>query len=159
VFLKTWIVSLSLILTSQVWAASTYPTIPDDNLTPGSLCKRGSSRRYPERIPYCERGVSKGEKWEVIAAYNEIGFRIERKDRQQFKIDHLIPLCAGGSNEPSNLWPQHRTVYDITDPLEGLACEKMAKGRLRQARAVELLLYAKHHLDEVPQVLALLQSL
>jgi hypothetical protein len=25
-----------------------------------------------------------------------------------YEIDHLIPLCLGGSDDPSNLWPQPR---------------------------------------------------
>ena len=27
---------------------------------------------------------------------------------RQIEIDHLIPLCLGGADDPSNLWPQPR---------------------------------------------------
>lgn len=141
-------------------AESYYPTNPDPTLTPGDLCTRPSGYRYPERIAYCERNVSSGRKRQIIEDYNQkLGFEIKRSDRQQFKIDHLIPLCAGGSNDDQNLWPQHKTVYEITDPLEGILCEKMAAGKLLQERAVELILRAKHDLDEAREILALVQSL
>ena len=142
------------------FARSTFPLNPDPNMTPGSFCPRADSHRYPQRIAYCERDVSSGRKRAVIERYNrELGYNIERRDRQQFKIDHLIPLCAGGSNRDDNLWPQHRSVYEITDRLEGLICEKMSQGRLLQARAIELLMRAKNHLDEAPGIEDLVESL
>jgi hypothetical protein len=145
---------------SASFAISDYPQIPDSRLTPGSLCDHPSGRRYPERIAYCQRNVSKSTKWAVINAYNDrLGFHIAKEDRSQFKIDHRIPLCAGGSNKVDNLWPQHQSVYELTDPLEGLACEKMAMGRLSQSRAIELLNRAKTHLREVPEIFQVLQSL
>lgn len=137
-----------------------YPMNPDPRLTPGSYCDHADSRRYPERIAYCERNVSKGTKWQVIHTYNrELNYRIDRNDRSEFKIDHLIPLCAGGSNQVDNLWPQHQSVYVITDPLEGVACEKMAAGRLQQRRAVELIRRAKQNLNEAPGILEELESM
>jgi hypothetical protein len=142
------------------FASLTFPEHPDPNLTPGSYCTRPDSYRYPEHIPYCERHVSGGRKRQIIADYNQkLGYNIGNGDRGQFKIDHLIPLCAGGSNDDNNLWPQHRSVYDITDPLEGLICEKMAAGRLLQARAIELLMRAKNHLEEAPEIQALVEAL
>ena len=69
-------------------------------------------------------------------------------DRQEFKIDHFIPLCMGGGNDVANLWPQHRTVYEVTDPLEDQLCQLMSLGDMDQAKAIETIRYAKHHLDE-----------
>ena len=79
-------------------------------------------------------------------------------DRMKFKIDHFIPLCMGGSNDKSNLWPQHESVYKITDPLEPAMCNKMAEGKLLQAEAIDLIKYAKQHLDEVPRILREIES-
>jgi len=31
-----------------------------------------------------------------------------------YEIDHLIPLCLGGSDDPSNLWPQPRRSIEET---------------------------------------------
>ena len=149
-----------LFFSAVSFAELRYPEHPDARLTPGSYCKKPDSHRYPEHIPYCRRDVSKGEKWDVINRYNrELGYDINGGNRQQFKIDHLIPLCAGGSNEPANLWPQHERIYQQTDPMEGLACEKMAAGRLLQQRAVELIRRGKLDLSQIPAVIEELESL
>lgn len=74
-------------------------------------------------------------------------------ERGEFKIDHFIPLCMGGSNSRTNLWPQHRTVYEITDEMEMRLCELMAAGNMLQAEAMETIRYAKFHLDEVPRIM------
>src|SRR5690606_28325058 len=110
-----------------------------------SLCEHPDAYRYPEKIKYCNRDVSGGEKAEIFREYDKIGFRTRSIDRQKFKIDHYIPLCAGGSNEPSNLWPQHVSVYTITDRLEEMICSKMAEGRLKQKDAVDIIREAKNN--------------
>jgi hypothetical protein len=130
-----------------------YPIGPDMRLTPGSLCTRPDYRRYPEQIAYCERNVETQRKYQIIDNYNrELGYKIERSQRQQFKIDHYIPLCMGGSNETNNLWPQHVTVYNQTDSLEGLLCEKMKAGRLLQVKAIEYIKTAKKDLSRVREI-------
>ena len=151
--------ALILAFSLSAFSASIYPQKPDAAVTPGAFCTHATEYRYPEHIAYCKRSVSGGEKKAVIAEYNQRGYRIEPSDRSQFKIDHYVPLCAGGSNDRSNLWPQHQTVYNITDPLEGLACEKMAAGKIEQKRAVDLLMRAKNNLDQVPAVQAIFEAL
>jgi len=137
-----------------------YPDGPDGRLTPGSLCEAPDSFRYPERVKYCERRVESSEKNSIIATYDmELGYAIRQLPRADFKIDHLIPLCAGGSNHRDNLWPQHKSVYTRTDPLEPLLCDAMAKGKLKQAEAMELILNAKQDLSRVPAALDKLKSL
>lgn len=130
-----------------------FPKNPDEVLTPGELCNRPDSYRYPEKVAYCERDVSTNLKKEIFVNYDQIGYRTREMNRMAFKIDHLIPLCMGGSNSERNLWPQHESVYQITDPLEPLLCEKMASGRLSQKRAVEYILHAKNRLDEVHAII------
>ncbi len=142
------------------FAKSSFPQNPDTHLTPGSVCQHPTAYRYPEHVPYCNRNVSRDTKQQAIRQYNQrLGYNILPGERSSFKIDHLIPLCAGGSNELDNLWPQHKSIYDITDPLEPLICEKMSSGRLRQARAIEMIRRAKAHLDEVPQIQAEIEAL
>lgn len=133
-------------------AQGNFPTSPDASLTPGALCNNPDSYRYPEKIKYCKRDVSGGEKAEIFRNYDSIGFRTRNMDRQDFKIDHYIPLCAGGGNDERNLWPQHVSVYQITDKLEELVCIKMAEGRLKQKEAIELIRRAKNNLDEAPAI-------
>lgn len=137
-----------------------FPKHPNAEMTPGKLCANGSTRRYPEGIPYCERNVERDLKTEIFKAYDEeLGFETRQMNRGDFKIDHYIPLCAGGSNSIENLWPQHRTVYEITDPMEPLVCEKMSEGRLKQTEAVELIKRGKNNLSEVPEIIEYLEAL
>ena len=137
-----------------------YPVGPDSQLTPGLLCEHSDTHRYPEGIAYCERDVNTGLKEKIIRAYdNDLGFAIEATGRPHFKIDHYIPLCVGGSNDEKNLWPQHESSYALTDPLEPLACEKMAEGLLLQAKAVELIFKAKNDFSKIPEVMDYLDSL
>jgi hypothetical protein len=153
----TLLVVVSLISTFAI--ANDFPIAPDANLTPGSLCDQPSYQRYPEQINYCERDVSSETKAEVFEIYDQIGYRTQFMSRGAFKIDHYIPLCAGGSNQTTNLWPQHESIYRITDDLEALICDKMAEGSLRQADAVDLIIKAKNHLDLVPDIEAQLRAL
>lgn len=137
-----------------------FPEGPDPRLTPGSLCDRPSTHRYPERIPYCERNVESHTKREIFREYDaKLGYNTRSMNRQDFKIDHYIPLCMGGSNEKDNLWPQHVSVYTLTDPMEGLACEKMAQGRLSQDDAVELIKRGKNDHAQIDAILERLNAL
>lgn len=142
------------------FAQPKFPENPNPSLTPGKLCEHADEFRYPERIPYCRRNVTPQTKDKTIVTYDsKLGFEIKKMDRREFKIDHLVPLCAGGSNDESNLWPQHETVYAVTDPLEPAICEKMAEGKLKQAEAMRLVLKAKQDLSQVEGVLNYIQSL
>jgi hypothetical protein len=160
-FAKSYaLVCLFLVGSANLTLAADYPVSPDPRLTPGSLCDRPSEKRYPEGIPYCARRVSSETKREVMVEYDrQLGFRVTQMNRQVFKIDHYIPLCMGGSNEDQNLWPQHESVYAVTDPLEGPMCEKMAKGKLRQSEAVELIKRAKADLGEARKMLSYVLAL
>lgn len=131
-----------------------FPNTPDSELTPGSLCATPDKHRYPEKVPYCTRNVSGESKKEIIRTYDlHRGFQIQRMNRQDFKIDHLVPLCAGGSNEVTNLWPQHKSIYQLTDPIEQPLCELMARGRLKQEEAVQIILDVKQHPETSPEAL------
>jgi len=131
-----------------------FPKGPDSALTPGSLCDHPSRYRYAERIAYCERKVSDGLKDQIIEKYDRLlGFRVESMRRGDFKIDHFFPLCAGGSNNADNLWPQHKSVFTITDPLEQLVCEEMSRGRIKQAEAIKIIIRGKNNLSEVPKLI------
>jgi len=130
-----------------------YPMGPDARLTPGALCTTPDTHRYPENIAYCKRAVESSRKKEIFEDYRQLGYELPAKERSSYKIDHYIPLCAGGANSNANLWPQHRTVYDITDPIEPLLCQKMSDGTLKQARAVELIKKVKNDLSKADEVM------
>lgn len=152
---------LSTVIVSTSFASqAAYPKSPEPSMTPGSVCENPTEYRYPERISYCKRNVETQLKREIIRDYDQtFGYSIGSMDRQAFKIDHYIPLCMGGSNERSNLWPQHRTVYEITDLLEQKLCEKMAAGLLKQADAIDKIKHAKNNLEEIDEILSQVNQL
>lgn len=130
-----------------------FPTNPSQELTPGSLCQRPDAYRYPEHIKYCERDVSSRDKARIIESYDEaLGFNIRSLKRSDFKIDHYISLCIGGSNSSNNLWPQHRSVYELTDPIESKLCVLLQRGTISQQYAVDTLKHVKNNLDDALRV-------
>jgi hypothetical protein len=129
-------------------------------MTPGSLCRSASEMRYPERIKYCDRDVARETKSQIFVTYDrEFGYETTRMERTTFKIDHLIPLCLGGSNDTDNLWPQHESIYQNTDPLEPFLCEVLASGRIKQLEAVELILTIKQNPFTAPEELRKLEAI
>jgi hypothetical protein len=110
-------------------------------------------------VKYCERNVDGETKHEIFVAYDrEFGYETTKMNRGSFKIDHLIPLCLGGSNEVSNLWPQHVTIYENTDPIEPFLCEVLSRGRIKQSEAVKLILTIKQSPFTAPEELRKLEA-
>ena len=145
--------SLSLNPSMSEARNDSYPMGPRAEMTSGSLCDHPDRYRYPENIAYCERDVDTELKREIIRDYDaRFGYRIGSMDRQQFKIDHYIPLCMGGSNNKNNLWPQHKSVFEQTDLLEQRLCEEMAQGHLKQREAVDMIRAVKNDLSKVDEV-------
>ena len=132
-------------------SADDFPTSPLSTLTPGEICQKADSYRYPEHIPYCERNVDAVMKWNVISLYskNIPGFSVTPKNRKLYKIDHYIPLCMGGANVVSNLWPQHMNVYFYTDTIEADLCKELSLAQITQAAAIAQIKFAKSHVKEL----------
>ncbi len=152
--IRNFVVTVSaLVLASTAVLAQPFPTGPDSQVTPGETCDRPNAYRYPEQIAYCNRNVDSGLKRDIIVQYDkQLGYQVSQMPRNDFKIDHYIPLCMGGGNDRKNLWPQHKSVYEITDPLEQEMCIKMSEGVLKQARAIDLMRRAKNNLKEVDSI-------
>ncbi len=142
------------------FAQQKFPIGPNPTTTPGSLCTDSTQHRYAENIVYCVRNVSSDLKNQLIQTYDhQLGFQIEQMPRGDFKIDHFIPLSIGGSNNPDNLWPQHKSVYTKTDPLELLVFQKISNAHITQAEAVRVIREAKLNLDRVPELIDYVQGL
>lgn len=153
------LICLTVMLSTAFALESDFPSA-NPQLTPGALCTKPDAYRYPEKIAYCNRDVTFETKDLLIKQYDEqLGYKIESLQRGDFKIDHFIPLCAGGGNEMTNLWPQHKSVYEITDPIEPLVCKKMSLGKLKQADAIRLIVRAKMNLSQANDVIRILNSL
>lgn len=157
--LKSFVLAVFLFV-SLVSFAEDFPTGPNPMTTPGSLCQNSKVRRYPEGIVYCERNVSTQTKNGLIKMYDErFGFQIRTMKRQDFKIDHFIPLSIGGSNSEDNLWPQHKSVGELTDPLEQLLSDKIIQARITQAEAIRVIKEAKLNLGRAPELIDYVQGL
>ena len=131
-------VTLLAILGMKAQAAMDYVSSPDPVMTPGALCNHPDSYRFAQRIPYCNRDVDFQTKVMIIQMYDQrLGTRIGQMNRSDFKIDHLVPLCIGGSNEVTNLWPQHKSTFVITDRIEQITCDLVGRDRLTQNEAIE----------------------
>ena len=74
---------------------------PDPNKTGGSV-------EYHTPVQVCghsskHRHFSNALRDEVLARYG-----LPRGPHPDYEIDHLVPVCLGGGNDVSNLWPQPR---------------------------------------------------
>jgi len=109
---------------------------PDPRLTPGEVCSPQDPNfqgyDYPEHIARCTRNVGEQEKSQIAAEYGNI----PRSQWSGYEFDHLIPLCAGGSDSLANLWPQPISEAKMKDVLEDEICSAMKAGTLTQADAV-----------------------
>ena len=114
----------------------TQPVVrPDKNLTGGSV-------RTGDRDAACghareNRGpLSSARRDEILRRY---GYPLGT--HPDYEIDHLIPLCLGGADDPSNLWPQPRRSIEkawnaeAKDRLERLMCNMVCDGQIDIATA------------------------
>ncbi|MGZ3770439.1 MAG: HNH endonuclease signature motif containing protein [Bdellovibrio sp.] len=112
-------------------------TTPDFNITPGVLCSKSDpdfeGLDYPEQIARCNRNIDFEKKQQVAAEYGNI----PRNEWKNYEFDHLVPLCAGGSNNIGNLWPQPINEAKSKDQLEVEICTAMRDGTLKQEEAVQ----------------------
>jgi len=130
-----------------------FPKYPHPELTPGRTCKEPDEYRYPEKIKYCQRDVPTFTKHIIIDNYDTVlRYSIQRMERLEFKIDHYIPLCLGGSNNLENLWPQHVSIYQQTDPIEHKLCLLLQAGKISQAEAIETVIFAKNNLRQAAKL-------
>ena len=60
-----------------------------------------------------------------------------------YEVDHLVPLCLGGSDDSSNLWPEPRRSIEpkwnaeAKDRLERFMCDMVCSGQLDIGTAQE----------------------
>ena len=102
---------------------------PDHECTPGAvfptvskedICTSGYSKKV--------RAVSQKTKDEVYREYN-----ILVHDKEEYEVDHLIPLELGGSNEIANLWPEPaepQPGFHQKDKVENFLHNEVCKGNL-----------------------------
>ena len=98
--MKKFLLAILLISTSAI-AGSKYPYLPDAKLTPGVVASTDTAlvceKDYPARTRYVTN-TTKNKIYETHNVKKELCIK-------GCKIDHLIPLSIGGSNDKQNLWP------------------------------------------------------
>jgi hypothetical protein len=77
---------------------------PDPDLTGGSVRLDGHDRLATCGHAKEHRGpMNAARRDEILTKYG-----LPPGTHPDYEIDHLIPLCLGGGDDPSNLWPQMR---------------------------------------------------
>lgn len=142
--MKTILFIASLVLLAFTLLAFTYPRIPDRTKTPGDFCSKSNpdfkEYRYEEKVPICDRNVTSNRKTKIYDSYG-----VPKEDREDYTIDHLIPLAIGGSNSDKNLWPQNKEILSAS--YEYKIYKQLKEGEITQEEAVDLIMKYKFKQD------------
>jgi hypothetical protein len=119
--------------------AFAFDVRPNPNLTGGSVridghdagSACGQSKAHRSSTSHARRD-------EILTEYG-----LPPGDHPDYEIDHLVPLCLGGSDDPSNLWPEPRRSIEpkwnaeAKDRLERHLCDMVCTGQLDIGTAQE----------------------
>jgi hypothetical protein len=109
---------------------------PNVENTPGILCTKQDPDfdgfEYAEKVARCRRDIDVGDKRRIAEAYGNL----PQGEWSKYEFDHLIPICAGGSNDLRNVWPQRLDEAKEKDKIEVQVCAKMRAGTMTQKQAV-----------------------
>jgi hypothetical protein len=83
---------------------------PDPQSTEGSVRIDGHSRELNCDRSKNHRGPMTAERRDEVL----IRYGLRPGQHPDYEIDHLIPLCLGGSDDFANLWPQPRRSIEAT---------------------------------------------
>lgn len=144
------LITLVFVLTVSSFASAEpffpIPIQPDQQKTPGDFCSEMDADfdgyRYPEKMVYCVRNVSKGDKTQVYKAYN-----VDLKCKHRYTIDHMVPLAIGGNNSQDNLWPEHVLVKQTRLELEQELYDAVSAGQMKSEDAVKIIIQEKTKLN------------
>lgn len=89
---------------------------------------------FAEPVTKTKRNVSKKTKDDI---YAEAG--ISKEAQKGMRIDHIVPLEIGGSNDKSNLQIQAKERAAAKDVLENKLTRDVKAGRITKAQAEEQL--------------------
>lgn len=99
----------------------------------GALCTSADGDfigfKYGGMVAMCRRRVTPLMKRQVFARE---GVPFTSKERARREVDHVIPLCAGGSNHIENLQLQFWDAAKRKDALESQLCSAIRRGVMSQ---------------------------
>jgi hypothetical protein len=126
---------MSLLATIFLFSSLGFAVQPDPRVTPGALCTAEDpdfdGNAYQEQIPHCNRNFNNSKKMAVARVYN-----VPPNQWSNYEFDHLIPLCAGGSNDVRNVWPEILSHAQLKDAVEDHVCSGMRSGLMTQKEAI-----------------------
>ncbi len=130
------------VLLSFYAQAYEVPLRPNPEVTTGDYCDPRDNHfegyRYKEKVATCYREVSKERKAHVYEIYG-----VPERCRRQYTIDHFVPLSMGGSNEKTNLWPEHKDIKATRQNLEQALYLQLKDGTISLRRALQMIRHAK----------------
>jgi hypothetical protein len=94
--------------------------LPDPACTPGAVDPSAFVCGQPTRE---RRHVDEAMRRRVFAEYD-----VPWAERSAYEVDHLVPLCLGGSNELANLWPERS--HAEKDRVEARLCRRVCAGEV-----------------------------
>jgi hypothetical protein len=100
--------------------------IPDPKYTPGAVLTTDAAKVCASGYSKTVRDVSEAEKDQIYAEYG-----IASHVPYQYEIDHDISLELGGSNDPTNVWPEPNdkstgnTKDQLEDKLHEMVCANL----------------------------------
>jgi hypothetical protein len=119
--------------------ASAFDVRPNPGITGGSLRIDGHDLTATCGHAKVHRGsMSHALRDEILTRYGLLPGA-----HPDYEIDHLIPLCLGGSDDPSNLWAQPRRTIEpkwnaeAKDRLERFICDIVCNRQLDLTNAQE----------------------
>jgi hypothetical protein len=128
---------VTLIALFAVAPVSAFETLPNKNLT-GGLVRTGDRDAACGHAQESRSRMNAVRRDEILRRYG-----LPPGMHPDYQIDHLIPLCLGGSDDPSNLWPQPRRSIEETwnaeakDRLERMMCIVVCDGQIDITAAQE----------------------
>jgi uncharacterized protein YgiM (DUF1202 family) len=148
----------------HVGPASLYP---DPSMTPGlaaTLNVADLTRTYTDNCPGSKPSCTYSQDHRNVPAsvhekvYDEYNVPPDQRNIKDGEVDHFYPLCAGGSNDISNLWYQPAIGtwngkdfgYHTKDKLEAYICVQIKAGKLDPKEAFDRITkdWVKFYLDE-----------
>jgi hypothetical protein len=122
---------MSTALAGEAAPVFAFDVRPDPSSTEGSVRIDGHDRAVCAHAKEHRGSMSADRRDEVLLRYG-----LPAGVHPDYEIDHLIPLCLGGSDDFSNLWPQPRRSIEpkwnaeAKDRLEHVMCEMVCTGQL-----------------------------
>ena len=120
---------------APTWA---FDVRPDHNKTGGSVRPNGHAQAEVCNAIGERHGMPNWLRDRILQSYD-----LPPGHHPDYEIDHLIPLCLGGADDVSNLWPQPRRTIEpewnaeAKDRLEAKLCTMVCAGTLEVGAAQE----------------------